>query len=217
MTFDLSENLAVWIGNTTKHLAAAFATEGVGLPAAVAYSAKEYYTDVRNVTPPANGGTVASLALNRGKAKITIDLQKSFRVVKKVLGKRAASPLDLYLSQRWKKGGPKLKFEVSLSEFRDVERELQSRVGYMQSGWNHALQRFKAKVPPWVANKNGPGTVAVRKTASKMIVTAENKVAGIRSVEDMQRRIDYVSRKHKQRLERASAVQAKTILEDFFK
>lgn len=217
MTFNLSVSMATWIGNATKNIAYSFATEGVGLPAAVAYSAKEYYTDVRNVTPPANGGTVASLALNRGKAKITVDMRKSFQVVQKVFGKRVSTPFAWYLNQRWKRTGSQVRFQVNLSEFRDIERELQSRVGYMQSGWNHALERFNAKIPPWVVNKNGAGSVMVSKTFTKMIVTAENKVASIRSVSDMQRRIDYVSKIHKKRLERASLIQGNKILTEAFK
>jgi len=217
MTFDLSESMATWIGNTTKNLAKGFATEGVGLPAAVAWSAKEYYTDVRNVTPPANGGTVASLALDRGKAKITVDMLKAFRVVNKVTGTRLANPLNWYLGQRFKKGRSVVKFEVSLSEFKDIERMLHARVGYMQSGWNAALVRFNAAIPSWVKSKNGPGSIVVQKTMTKMVCLAKNEVSEIRNINDMQRRIDYVSKKHKQRLERAALIKGDKILKENFK
>lgn len=217
MTFDLSTSMGTWIANTTKNLAYAFETGGVGLPAVVAYSAKQYYTDVRNVTPPANGGTLASVALTRGKAKITVDMRKSLRVVQNVFGKRLSLPLSWYLENRWKKTGSQVKFDVTLSEFKNVEHELQRRVGYMQSGWNSALKKFGASVPSWVSNKNGPGSVFVEKTIKKMIVKAENKVAAIRSVQDMQRRIDWVSKIHKKRLERASAIEGNKILKETFK
>lgn len=203
MTFDISMNVAVWLGNTAKYIAQAFATEGIGLPRAVVYSAKEYYTDVRNVTPPANGGTVASLQLQKGKAAITVDLYKAFRVVNKVTGVRTSAPLDWYLRQRNAKGrfAGQVKFTVSVAEFREIQRELHSRVGYLQSGWNHALQRFNGTIPGWVRNKNGLGTVSVDKGATKMIVTAENKVKTVNGIADMQRRIDWVSKKHKRKLE----------------
>lgn len=216
MTFDLSESMATWIGNTTKNLAKGFATEGVGLPAAVAWSAKEYYTDIRNVTPPANGGTVASLALDRGKAKITVDMLKAFKVVSKVTGFRVKAPLNWYMERRFKRGGSVVKMEVSLSEFRDIERYLQARVGWMQSGWNAALVRFKAAIPSWVKNKNGPGSVVVQKTLTKMICSAKNEVKQIKNINDMQRRIDYVSKKHKQRLERVSLMKGEQILKENF-
>lgn len=217
MTFDLSEKMAIWIGNTSKNVIKGIETGGIGLPAAVLYSAKEYYTDVRNVTPPANGGTVASLALERGKARITIDMRKSLRVVKAVTGKRIARPLEWYLQHRWKRKTDQLRFDVSVNEFNDIEKQLHRRVGYMQSGWNNALKRFKAKIPAWVANKNGRGSVAIRTVGYKFSVIAKNEVAAIRSVQDMQRRIDWVSKIHKKRLERASAMQAKAVLERMFK
>jgi len=217
MTFDLSTSLGTWIANTTKNLAFAFETGGVGLPAVVAYSAKQYYTDVRNVTPPANGGTLASVALTRGKAKITVDMRKALRVVQTVFGKRLSLPLAWYLEQRWKKNGSQVKFNVTLSEFTNIEQELHRHVGYMQSGWNSALKKFGATVPFWVANKNGPGSVFVEKTMTKMIVKAENKVASIRSVKDMQRRIDWVSKMHKKRLESASVIAGNKILTEAFK
>jgi hypothetical protein len=206
MTFDVSESVAVWLGNSAKYIAQAFATEGIGLPAAIAYSAKEYYSDVRNVTPPANGGTVASLALSRGKAAITLDLHKAFRVVQKVSGVKVNAPLNWYLNQRNSNGrfAGKVRVNVTLSQFRDIEKELHSRVGYMQSGWNQVLQRFNAKIPGWVKNKNGPGGYIIRKTIDRMIVKAENKVKSVSSVNDMQRRIDYVSKKTKQKLEEQS-------------
>ena len=160
---------------------------------------------------------MASVALDRGKAKITIDMRKSLRVVKVVTGKRVARPLEWYLQHRWKKKTDQLRFDVSLSEFNDIEKNLHRRVGYMQSGWNSALKRFKAKIPPWVSNKNGKGSVVLRSFGYKFSVIARNEVSSIRSVKDMQRRIDWVSKIHKKRVEKASAMQAKAVLERMFK
>lgn len=217
MTFDLSGNVAVWLVNTTKYIARGFATGGVGLPAAVAYSAKEYYTDVRNVTPPSNGGSVASVALNKGKAAITIDLHNSFRVVQKVTGKQLSAPFEWYLNRPKFRGKARVKFNVTLSQFKDIEKKLQTRVGYMQSGWNGVLRHFNAAIPGWVSNKNGIGSFIVRKAFDRMIIKAENKVRSIKDIDDMQRRIDYVSKKAKKKLEAASNKVAKSELGKIFR
>jgi hypothetical protein len=87
----------------------------------------------------------------------------------------------------------------------------------MQSGWNAALVRFNAAIPSWVKSKNGPGSIVVQKTMTKMVCLAKNEVSEIRNINDMQRRIDYVSKKHKQRLERAALIKGDKILKENFK
>lgn len=218
MTFDISEVTAIWLGTTAKRLAQGFASEGIGLPAAVALSAKDYYSDVRNVTPPANGKTVGSIALQRGKAAITVDLYKAFRVVQKVSGVKLNAPLQWYLKQRNSKGrfAGKVRVEIPLPEFREIERQLHSRVGWMQSGWNVALKRFGGKIPSWVSNKNGPGSVTVEKSTTRMIITAKNDVRSIGSISDMQRRINFVQKKHMQNLERRALRKADQALKEAF-
>lgn len=218
MTFDISQATAIWAGNTAKRIAQGFATEGIGLPAAVILSAKEYYTDVRNVTPPANGGTVASLAFNRGKASIDIDLNKAFRVVQKVTGKTVAAPFAWYLNQRNSSGrfSVRVKADITLGDFQKIQKELHRRVGWMQSGWNSALNRVGGKIPNWVKDKTGPGTVIIQKSVTAMTITARNDVRQIRSVNDMQRRIAYVEKRHKQRLEKAALKTADKALNQMF-
>ena len=218
MTFDISEVQAAWLGTTAKRLAQGFATEGIGLPAAVAASAKDYYTDVRNVTPPANGGTVASVAFARGKATIDVDLYKAFRVTQKVTGFKLKAPLDWYLRQRNSKGrfGGHYKADISLPDFRKIQQELYARIGWMQSGWNSALAKFGSKIPSWVANKNGPGSLNIDRSRTRMIVTAQNNVRSIRAVDDMQRRINFVEKLHKKRLERLALRQADQALKETF-
>jgi hypothetical protein len=217
-TFDISEVMAVWLGNTAKNLATGLASEGIGLPAAVALSAREYYRDVRNVTPPANGGTVGTVALARGKAAITIDLYKAFRVTSKVVGKKVAAPLDWYIKHRNSKGhfSGKLRLEISVDQFRAMERELHRRVGWMQSGWNSALTKFGVSNPGWVKNKNGSGSVSISKSVNKMVITAKNNVSTVQSVDDMQRRLDFVSKVHKKKLEKAAAIKAQKAIDSLF-
>ena len=218
MTFDLSQSTAIWLGNTVKRMGYVLASEGVGLPYALFSTAKEYYTDVRNVTPPANGGAVASLALGKGKAAINIDLNKAFRVVQKVSPLAFKPTLAWYLHQRNSQGRyyGKVKAEISLEEFRKIQIDLHRRVGWMQSGWNHALNRVGGTIPTWVKNKSGPGTVVVQKTATSITISARNNVNQLRGINDMNRRIAYVERKHKKRLEKAALVEADKTLKEVF-
>ena len=86
----------------------------------------------------------------------------------------------------------------------------------MQSGWNPVLKHVKAKIPTWVSNKNGKGTVDVKYTASKISILAKNQVSSVRQIKDIQRRIDWVSRIYKKRVERDAVKQAKPVLERMF-
>jgi hypothetical protein len=218
MTFDISENVAVWLGNTAKRLAAGIATEGTGLPSAVFLSAREYYSDVRNITPPANGGTVASVAFARGKAAISVDLRKAFLVSAKVSGVKLNAPLQWYLSQRNSRGrfAGKIKAQIDLREFQSIQQNLFRRIGYMQSGWNMALNKFQAKIPSWAKDKSAPGSVLVTRAKGKIITLAKNDAKTIRSVNDMQRRKDWVTKLNKKRLEKAASEKAMKLLKEIF-
>jgi hypothetical protein len=218
MTFDLSANMAVWLGNTAKRLAAGIASEGTGLPAAILLSAKDYYSDVRNITPPANGGTVASVAFARGKAAINIDLRKAFLVSSKIAGKQLSSPLQWYLSQRNARGrfSGKIKAQISLREFSSIQQNLFKRIGYTQSGWNAALNKFQAKIPDWAKSKSAAGSLVVKKSKGKIIAIAKNEARTIGGISDMQRRIDWVSKLHKKRLEKAAQEKATKLLREIF-
>lgn len=218
MTFDLSANMAVWLGNTAKRLAAGIVTEGTGLPAAILLSARDYYSDVRNITPPANGGTVASVAFAKGKAAINIDLRKAFSVTRKVAGSKLTAPLEWYLSQRNARGrfSGKVKAEISLREFSNIQQNLFKRIGYTQSGWNMALNKFQAKIPDWAKSKSAPGSLVVMKSKGKIVAVAKNEARTIRGINDMQRRIDWVSKLHKRRLEKAAQEKATKLLREIF-
>jgi hypothetical protein len=203
MIFDISEIEAVWLARTAKAIAAGVAIDGIGLPAAVLASAKNYYSDVRNVTPPANGGSVASLAFARGKATIDADLYKAFRVVSKVAGGNAAAPLNWYLKRRNSKGrfSGRVRITISAQQFQAIRAKLHKRIGWMQSGWNPALKKFNASIPAWAQNKSAPGSVSVIKSQAKFAVIAKNSVKTISAVTDMKRRINFVSAKYAKRIE----------------
>ena len=218
MTFDISEVQAVWLGRTAKAIAAGVATDGALLPAAVLASAKNYYSDVRNVTPPANGGSVASVAFARGKATIDADLYKAFRVVSKVAGGNVAAPFEWYLKHRNSRGrfSGKIRMTVSVQQFQAIRAELHRRIGWMQSGWNSALKKFSAPSPSWAKNKSAQGSVAVVRSRTKFSVTAKNSVKTISAVSDMKRRVDFVSRKYAKRVEASALNNGNKLLKRLF-
>jgi hypothetical protein len=218
MIFDISEVEAVWLARTAKAIAAGAAIEGIGLPAAVLSSAKSYYSDVRNVTPPANGGSVASVAFARGKATIDADLYKAFRVVSKVAGGNVAAPLNWYLKRRNSKGrfSGTVRMTISAQQLQAIRTKLHKRIGWMQSGWNPALKKFNASIPAWAQNKSAPGSVSVIKSQTKFAVIAKNSVKTISAVSDMNRRVNFVSQKYAKRIDAAALNGGNQLLKRLF-
>ena len=100
------------------------------------------------------------------------------------------------------------KMEIDLSGLNNIRRALVARVGYLQSGWNAASQRFGASMPSWAANKSGPGSVATDRTSDRYQVRADNQVPYAGGIDGMQRRLDYAGRVVAKRLEEKAAARA---------
>jgi len=221
MKFDISQVQAQWAANTAKRVAIGLAEDGVGLPGAVALSFRDYLRDVRNVTPPAGGGTLLSVSYQRGKTSITVDLRKAFRVVTQTIGGRAATAEKALSWLQGKRnsrgrfaGGPKL--TVTTDAFKGVETFLHSRVGALQSGWNAASKKFGVSAPNWAQNKTTDGSVQVTKTESRFGVRATNNAKFANQVTDMQRRLDYAAKRQISRLEAAAKLRGETQLQEAF-
>ena len=97
------------------------------------------------------------------------------------------------------------RMEIDPGRLSNIRRALQSRVGYLQSGWNAASERFNAPTPSWISGKGGRGTINVGRTSQKLSILAENQVQYAGGIEGMQRRLNYASMKARKRIEAEAA------------
>jgi len=213
--FDISEAEAKWGVDTIKRVGMGLATEGVGLPSALAVSFLTFLRDVRSVTPPASGETVGSLSYRKGRLAITIDLLKAFKVVapSSKLASNTDRAYSWYQSIRGSNGRPRttVKMAVTLQTFKRIEAILDSRVGYLQSGWNAASSRLGQTVPAWV-NKSAPGSFSERNDGQHFSMKATNGVRYAGNMADMEKAIRYAQRRATFRLEKAAQAKAQELL-----
>lgn len=132
---------------------------------------------------------------------------------KKAIGeiKSAADedPQSWYESQRRNgRFAGRQRMEIDLGRLANIRRALQSRIGYLQSGWNAASERFKAATPSWISGKGGRGTINVARTLQKIDIRADNQVQYAASIEGMQRRLNYAGLKAARRVEAKAAAAA---------
>lgn len=102
----------------------------------------------------------------------------------------------------------KVKMQIDASGLENIRKSLQSRVGYLLSGWNAAAERFKVPSPSWVSGKGGRGTVTVSRSSSQLNILAGNQVAYAGGIEGMQRRINAAGEIVAKRMERRAAATA---------
>ena len=93
------------------------------------------------------------------------------------------------------------RMEIDPGRLSNIRRALQSRIGYLQSGWNAASERFQAEIPSWISGKGGRGTINVGRTDQKLNIRAENQVQYAGGIEGMQRRLNYAAIKALKRIE----------------
>jgi len=128
---------------------------------------------------------------------------------KEILNAADNDPLSWYEGQR--KNGRftgKVKMQIDTSGLENIRKSLQSRVGYLLSGWNAAADRFKVPTPSWVSGKGGRGTVTVKRSSSQLDILAGNQVTYAGGIAGMQRRINAAGEIVAKRMERKSAMVA---------
>lgn len=135
--------------------------------------------------------------------------------VKEVLSAADKDPRSWYEQQR--RNGRfqgRTKMQIDRTTFENIRTAFHARVGYLQSGWNAACERFRVATPSWISGKGGRGTVNVGRSSSKLEVRAENQVTYAGGIEGMQRRLDYAGRVVAKRMEqRSKAVAEKSMQE----
>jgi len=100
------------------------------------------------------------------------------------------------------------RMEIDPGRLSNIRRALQSRIGYLQSGWNAASERFQAATPSWISGKGGRGTINVSRTLQKLDIRADNQVQYAGGIEGMQRRLNYAAMKAVKRVEAKAAAAA---------
>jgi len=221
---ELNEAQAEWGAAMLARIAEGIATGGVVLPELMAVSFAEYMMNVRGVTPPAKGArVVGSVDFSRGKATIDVDLGRAFVVTAKgavstLAGKKAAGkavskllsaadtdPQSWYEKQRTNgRFRGRVKMQIDAPTLEMIRRNLHSRVGYLQSGWNAAAQRFRVPTPSWISGKSGRGSINVTRTSNKLQIRAENQVNYAGGIQGMQRRLNFAAEVVAKKMERES-------------
>lgn len=139
-------------------------------------------------------------------------------------GKKAASeiksaadedPQSWYEQQRRNgRFAGRQRMEIDAGTLSNIRRALHSRVGYLQSGWNAASERFGAATPSWISGKGGRGTINVGRTKQKIDIRAENQVQYAGGIAGMQRRLNYAARKAAKRAEANAAATAEKAMQE---
>jgi len=226
ITINLSVAEAIWGVQSLKKIGFGAASEGIGLPAALASVYHDYLKDVKGLTPPASGGTVGTLAYSKGKAAITIDLHKAFNVVLKSGGVKSGrilmafnAALDWYLKNRKKNGrfSGTIRQTVDLSTFLAIERALHQRIGWLRAGWNAACNKFQVPIESWVKNKNAPGTVTVLKQEKTVVIQARNNVRFASRIKGLQANLNRAAFRRVREVERKAKAEAEEKLRKAFK
>jgi hypothetical protein len=139
-------------------------------------------------------------------------------------GKKAASeiksaadedPQSWYEQQRRNgRFAGRQRMEIDAGTLSNIRRALHARVGYLQSGWNAASERFGAATPSWISGKGGRGTINVGRTDQKIDIRAENQVQYAGGIAGMQRRLNYAARKAAKRAEAKAAATAEKAMQE---
>ena len=127
------------------------------------------------------------------------------KAVKEVLSAADEDPQSWYEKQRRNgrfRGTTRM--EIDTTRLEVIRRSLHARVGYLQSGWNAASERFRVPTPSWVSGKNGRGTVNVDRSDSRLQIRAENQVTFADDITGMQRRLNFAAQLVAKRMERRS-------------
>jgi hypothetical protein len=103
---------------------------------------------------------------------------------------------------------------IDTTRFELIRKSLHQRVGYLQSGWNAACQRFGVATPSWISGKNGRGTINVGRSKSKLEIRADNQISYAGGIEGMQRRLNFAAQLSVKRLERRSKSTAEKAMQE---
>lgn len=113
------------------------------------------------------------------------------------------------LHKRYKKGRrftgtarPPIFYVSRVKPLNDYIKEIQTRVGWLASGWNEAAAELGIKPPEFIWKHGGPGTIAVIINDEVIDITATNLVRYASEAADMDRRIEYALRKQTEAINR---------------
>ena len=158
-------------------------------------------------------GRLVQSGLRRGGERAARAASK--RISREILTAADEDPNSWYQSQRSRgRFRGTVKMQIDASQFRSLRAAYQARVGKLQAGWNAATTRFNMRAPSWISSKSGAGRVLVKSGGGQYNITATNDTGF--SIADMQRRIDYATRRATESLERKAKGISENLLSKFF-
>lgn len=127
-------------------------------------------------TPPGSLGVQGSAAHQRGRLSV---LANVLRVVVPVSGVVGAEPVEAVVRRHWRRGRmsrPAKRVVVSRADLAAYLQKTYPKVGYTAGGFEAAAQALGASLPGWIEDRNGPGSVSVSVTDSRVEIQFSNDV-----------------------------------------
>lgn len=115
-------------------------------------------------------------SLDRGKGAVTANV---LRVAKPVSRIQGAEPVEQVVKRHWRNGRTVRagrRVLVSRADFESYLAKTFPKVGYTAGGFEAAASLGGETLPDWIADRNGPGSVEIRVSSSRVEIAFRNEV-----------------------------------------